>query len=167
VAHEPRSPRQHLDRLRHLPPLGCRRANTSHATYLLRTARIPIPDLTHFLESPRHPLHLRLSFLQILQTSQSEFVPRHWILDCFPDRFPIGLWQQRSTTALTMVLRHVLNAAPSLAILPGDHFWSHRPPSQTRIGQSSVLPPQKQLSDMRIKLWRLIATSVAPPPATL
>jgi hypothetical protein len=42
VAHEPRSPRQHLDRLRHLPPLGCRRANTSHATCLVRTARIPI-----------------------------------------------------------------------------------------------------------------------------
>ena len=41
VAHEPRSPRQHLDRLRHLP-LGCRRANTSHASWLVRTDRIPI-----------------------------------------------------------------------------------------------------------------------------
>ena len=50
VAHEPRSPRQHLDRLRHLPPLGCRRANTSRATCLLRTARIPISGLTRFMD---------------------------------------------------------------------------------------------------------------------
>jgi hypothetical protein len=42
VAHEPRSLRQHLDRPRHLPPLGCRRANPSHASCLVRTARIPI-----------------------------------------------------------------------------------------------------------------------------
>jgi hypothetical protein len=41
VAHEPRSPRQQPDRLRHLLPLGCR-ANTSHATCLVQTDRIPI-----------------------------------------------------------------------------------------------------------------------------
>jgi hypothetical protein len=49
VAHEPRSPRQHLDRLRHLSPLGCRRANTSHATCLVRATRIPISGLPHGL----------------------------------------------------------------------------------------------------------------------
>ena len=37
VAHAPHAPRQYLYRLRHLPPLGCRRANTSHATCLVRT----------------------------------------------------------------------------------------------------------------------------------
>ncbi len=46
VAFELRSPRQPLDRLRHLPALGCRRANTSHAPCLVRTDRIPISGLT-------------------------------------------------------------------------------------------------------------------------
>ena len=49
VANESPSPRQHLDRLRHFPPLGCRRANTSPVTCLVRTDRIPTSGSTLFL----------------------------------------------------------------------------------------------------------------------